>query len=186
MTARSHITPFSLSVRYLPIRLCHLVGQKLWPYWSMCFLKRDRKGLAFNLSLALKRPIDDPLIKKIVRQTFVNYGHYMVDYFLMPQLPPHKAKRFFAGLKGEEILQDALAKGQGAILLSAHVGNWEFGGTMMRLADYPLAVVAMAHNASATNALVNRLRKGKGIRVIEVDSHLFQVSRFYTTSAETG
>jgi KDO2-lipid IV(A) lauroyltransferase len=137
------------------------------------FSKRDRRGLAFNLSLALKRPVDDPFIKKTARQTFINYGHYMVDYFLIPQLPPHKAKIFFARLRGEEILKDALSKGQGAILLSAHVGNWEFGGTMMRLADYPLAVVAMAHNASATNALVNRLRKGKGIRVIEVDRSPF-------------
>jgi lauroyl/myristoyl acyltransferase len=161
-----------LSVRYLPIRLCHLLG-KIMASLIYIFSKRDRRGLAFNLSLALKRPVDDPFIRKTVRQTFINYGHYMVDYFLMPQLPPHKAKIFFARLKGEEILQDALAKGQGAILLSAHVGNWEFGGTMARLADYPLAVVAMAHNASATNALVNRLRKGKGISVIEVDRSPF-------------
>lgn len=161
-----------LSVRYLPIRLCHWLG-KVVALLVYVFSQRDRNGLAFNLSLALKRPIDDPVIKKIVRQIFVNYGQYMVDFFLMPQLPPHKVKRFFAGFMGEEILQDALDKGQGAILLSAHVGNWELGGTMMRLANYPLTMVAMAHNAPATNALVNRLRKGKDIRVIEVDQSPF-------------
>ena len=161
-----------LSVRYLPLRLCHLLG-KIVALLIYVFSKGDRRGLAFNLSLALKRPVDDPFIRKTVRQTFINYGHYMVDYFLMPQLPPHKAKIFFARLKGEGILQDALAKGQGAILLSAHVGNWELGGTMMRLAKYSLTMVAMVHNTPATNALVNRLRKGKDIRVIEVDQSPF-------------
>jgi lauroyl/myristoyl acyltransferase len=167
----SYYTIF-LSVQYLPIRLCHWLG-KVVALLVYVFSQRDRKGLAFNLSLALKRPIDDPTIEKIVRQIFVNYGQYMVDFFLMPQLPPHKAKRIFAGFMGEEILQDALDKGQGAILLSAHVGNWELGGTMMRLANYPLTMVAMVHNAPATNALVNRLRKGKDIRVIEVDQSPF-------------
>lgn len=167
----SYYTIF-LSVQYLPIRLCHWLG-KVVALLVYVFSQRDRKGLASNLSLALKRPIYDTAIKKIVRQIFVNYGQYMVDFFLMPQLPPHKAKRFFAGFMGEEILQDALDKGQGAILLSAHVGNWELGGTMMRLAKYPLTMVAMVHNAPATNTLINRLRKGKDIRVIEVDQSPF-------------
>ena len=161
-----------LSVRCLPIRLCHWLG-KIVVLIVYAFSQKDRKGLAFNLSLALNRPVDDPTIKRTIRKVFINYGQYMVDFFLMPQLPPRKTRKFFARLKGEEILKNALAKGQGAILVSAHVGNWEFGGTMMRLANYPLAVAAMTHNTSSTNALVNRLRKGKGIRVIEVNQSPF-------------
>ena len=161
-----------LSARYLPTRLCHWLG-KLVALVAYSFSHKDRDGLAFNLSKALNRPMDDSVIRKTIRQVFMNYGQYMVDFFLMPQLPSHKARKFFAYLEGEEILQNALAKGRGAILLSAHVGNWEFGGTMMRLAHYPLAVVAMAHNTSATNALINRLRKDKGITVIEMDQSPF-------------
>jgi KDO2-lipid IV(A) lauroyltransferase len=97
----------------------------------------------------------------------------MADFFLLPQMPHHKIRRSFAYLKGEDVIQKALARGKGAILLSAHLGNWEFGGTMMRLSDYPLAVVALPHNTAATNALVNRFRKGKGITVIEVDDSPF-------------
>jgi KDO2-lipid IV(A) lauroyltransferase len=104
---------------------------------------------------------------------FLNYSEYMVDFFLLPHLDQRNAKKFFAYLEGEEILNAALAQGKGAILVSAHVGNWEFGGGMMRVSGYPLAVVAMAHNTSATNSLVNRLRTGKGIRVIEVDQSPF-------------
>jgi KDO2-lipid IV(A) lauroyltransferase len=137
------------------------------------FFRRDREGLASNLSLALKRPPADAVIRKTVRQTFINYGHYMVDFFLMPQLPPHKIKRFIAEFRGEEILQSALARGKGVILLAAHLGNWEFGSIFLRFRNYPLNVVVLAHNTPSTNALVNRLRKDKLTNVIEVDQSTF-------------
>lgn len=160
------------TTRYLPIGLCHALS-KIVVMIIYAFSRRDRRGLARNLSLALNRAPGDKLIRKTVRRNFLNYGHYMVDFFLIPQLPAHKIGRFFTHIEGEEILRNALAQGRGAILVSAHVGNWEFGGTMMRLADYPLAVVALAHNTSATNALVNRIRKDKGIKVIEMDQSPF-------------
>jgi len=158
--------------RYLPLGVCHWLG-KVAALVIYVFSKKDREGLARNLSLALDRPATDPVVKKTVRQVFINYGRYMIDFFLLPQLPPRKVKKFFADIKGEEILQSALAKGKGAILLSAHVGNWEVGGSLLRTLNYPLAVVVMAHNTAATNALVNRLRQDKGIRVIEVGQSPF-------------
>jgi lauroyl/myristoyl acyltransferase len=161
-----------LCARFLPIRLCRWLskGVALIIY---AFSRQDRLGFTRNLSIAFKKPPGDPAVQATVRRIFLNYGQYMVDFFAMPLMPPRKVERFFASLHGEETLQEALSIGRGAILISAHVGNWEFGGTMMRLAHYPLAVVAMAHNTSATNALVNRLRKSKGIKVVELDQSPF-------------
>lgn len=161
-----------LSARYLPVRLCHWLGKNV-ALIVYAFSLRDRDGLATNLSLALDRPMGDPFVRKTIRQIFINYGHYMVDFFLMPQLPPHKIKRFFAEFKGEEILQAALANGKGVILLSAHLGNWEFGSIFLRFRNYPLNVVALAHNTSSTNTLVNRLRANKVKKVIEVNGSSF-------------
>ena len=115
----------------LPLNLCRLLG-KVTTLIIYAFSKKDRDGLAINLSTALDRPVDDPTVIRTVRQVFLNYGRYMVDFFLLPQLPPEKIKESFADIKGEEILQSALAKGKGAILLSAHVGNWEIGGKIGR------------------------------------------------------
>jgi len=159
-------------VRYLPVNLCHWLG-KVFVLIMYAFSKKDRKGLGINLSIALGKSVDDPAVRKSVRQVFINYGRYMIDFFLLPQLPSHKVRKYFADIKGEKILQNALAKGKGVILLSAHVGNWEIGGTMLRLFNYPLTVVAIKHNTTATNALVNRLRQNKNIRVVEVDQSPF-------------
>ena len=158
--------------RYLPVNLSRWLA-KVVALIIYVFSKKDREGLAINLSTALDRPVDDPIVRRTVRQVFLNYGHYMFDFFLLPQLPPHKVKNYFADTKGEEFLKNAMAKGKGAILLSAHVGNWEVGGSLLRALNYPLAVVVMAHNTAATNALVNRLRQDKGISVIQIDQSPF-------------
>jgi KDO2-lipid IV(A) lauroyltransferase len=139
--------------RCMPVSICHWVG-KLVVLIVYTFSHKDRKGLAINLSLALDRPIDDPLIRKTVRQIFLNYGQYLPDFFLIPQLSPRDIRTFFASIKGEEILKKALAKGKGAILLSAHLGNWEIGGCMLRAMNYPLAIVARIFLIEADQLLI--------------------------------
>lgn len=170
-TPISYFSIFFLA-RSLPIQLCRWIG-RIVAQVVYVFSHRDRKTLATNLSFALGHSAQSSQINRLVRQIFRNYGEYMADYFCLPQLPPHKARKAFAGLKGEEIILQALAKGRGVILVSAHLGNWEFGGTMMRHSDYPLAVVSLPHNTDATNDLVNRSRSMQGIGVIEVDASPF-------------
>jgi KDO2-lipid IV(A) lauroyltransferase len=161
-----------ISVRCLPLRICYGLGRFV-ALIVYAFSRRDRRNFALNLSLALNRPAGDPILRRTIRRIFLNYAEYMVDFFRMPQLPPRKVRNFFTDFSGIEKLHRALERGQGAILLSAHVGNWEFGGTIIRLANYPLAVVAMAHNTSKTNELVNKLRHSRGIQAVELDHSPF-------------
>jgi lauroyl/myristoyl acyltransferase len=157
-----------LTVRYLPPWLCYWLG-KIVVSLIYAFSQKDREGLAYNLSLVMDRPVNDSLIRKTVRQIFTNYGRYLVDFFLIPQLPLYKMKRYFPDIRGENILKKALTRGKGVILISAHLGNWEIGGSLLRYLQYPLAMVAILHNTAATNALLNHLRREKGIRIIEMD-----------------
>jgi len=176
---RQHIldTPVSyyaifILARILPLRVCRWLGRSI-AFIVYLFSTRDRKGLATNLSIALNQPVNNLHIRQLVRRMFMNYGEYMADYFCLPQLPRQKARAVFSHLKREEIIRKALKKGRGVILLSAHIGNWEFGGIMIRHSKYPLAVVSLPHNTAPTNALVNRFREDKGISVIEVDESPF-------------
>jgi len=176
---RQHIldTPISyyaifFVAKFLPLKICRWIGKAV-ALIVYIFSKRDRQGFAANLSIALKSPPESVRVRRLVRRMFANYGEYMADFFRLPQMPPHKAETVFAGLKGEHIIKAALDRGKGVILLSAHIGNWEFGGAMVRHANYPLAVVSLPHNSAPTNALVNHIRRAKGISVIEVDASPF-------------
>jgi KDO2-lipid IV(A) lauroyltransferase len=156
-----------LCTRYLPIGLCRLLARSVTGIVYL-FSWEDRRNFAANLSLALNRPAEDASIKRITRRMIFNYGQYMIDFFLMPQLPPDRLRAFFSEFLNEDVLARALAAGKGAILISPHLGNWEFGSLVLRARDYPLGVVALPHNTPLTNALVNRMRSDKGVRVFEM------------------
>jgi hypothetical protein len=45
-------------------------------------------------------------------------------------------------IEGALHVEEALAQGHGAILLTAHLGNWEICGTAMGLSGYPTTAIA--------------------------------------------
>lgn len=162
----------SYSVRFLPIEICRVLG-RVTALIVYGFSHTDRQGLRTNLSLALGKSVDDPLIAKLVRRVFLNYGQYLIDFFLFPRLPLRKIQKFFASIRGEEVLKNALNKGRGVILLSAHIGHWEIGGYILRLLNYPLTIVAMPHNTNTTNTLVKEARQNNKIHNIDINRSPF-------------
>lgn len=162
------------TVRLLPRPVCRLLGQ-LVGLGIYLFSRQDRGQLARNFALALDLPVDHPRVGRAVRGLFCSYSRYMVDFFLFPQLDKNKLRSYFHTIQGESHLKKALAAGKGVLLISAHVGNWEVGGHLLRSLDYPLTVVGLPHNTAQTNALVTHLRTLSGIEIIEVGQSDFSV-----------
>lgn len=160
------------STKYLPVGLCRFLA-RLVSSIAYVFSLEDRRNFAENLSLALNRPRDDAFIRRTTRRMIFNYGQYMIDFFLMPQLSPRRLRYYFSDFLNEEVLTKALSEGKGAILISPHLGNWEFGSLVLRARQYPLGVVALPHNTPLTNGLVNRIRSDKGVRVFEMGESPF-------------
>ena len=162
------------TVRLLPRPVCRLLGRVVG-LGVYLFSKQDRSQLGRNFALALNRPAGDPRVKRAVRRLFRHYANYLIDFFLFPQLSKAKVRTYFSTIQGESHLRRALASGKGALLISAHVGNWEIGGNLLRSLDYPLTVVGLPHNTAQTNALVFHLRNLRGIEIIEVGDSDFSV-----------
>jgi KDO2-lipid IV(A) lauroyltransferase len=66
-------------------------------------------------------------------------------------------------------MDDALAAGTGAILVSPHLGNWELGGIGLADLGYPVNVLTFREPDERFNRDRERLRTARGIRFIYVD-----------------
>lgn len=126
----------------------------------------DRRNLIANLTVVFEG--DTAKARKTSLKLFQNYGRYLIDYFLLPQLPPEKLKDYYCPPRGEAYLRQALQKRKGALLLTGHLGNWEMGGILLRSLNYPLNIVTLPHNTERANDLIKGLRQEKQIRTIEV------------------
>ena len=121
--------------------------------------RRDRITVQHNLELVVGRPVRE--WSAMVRGVFRAFGQYLVEFLSM-----HRPPAADVSIHGREHLSAAIAGGRGAILLTAHVGNWELGAAVVRRLGYRVAAVALPHADPRTDALFNAQRERCGVEVI--------------------
>lgn len=104
--------------------------------------------------------------RAIVRESFVNLGRSAAEFVRMEQLKPHL--RELAAFERLDVLDRALARGRGALLMVAHMDNWELVGARTVLEGYPLAAVyTPQRNQGGINDFIQHQRTAvAGMRMI--------------------
>ncbi len=124
--------------------------------------KKDREAIGYNLSVL---NCGNDQLERYVRQVFVNFAYYLVDFFRFSKLTPGFIKRYVR-VSGLEHLDEAFAQKLPAIAFSAHLGNYELAGAVTSLLGYPVAAVALPHHDSRITSFFNSQRERVGIKVI--------------------
>jgi len=124
----------------------------------------DRKMVTENLrTIFPQKPSRE--INKIRRGIFRNFAKYLVDFFRYEKLDNEYIKNNIH-IENLKYFDEALKKGKGGIILSAHIGNWELGAVVVALSGYPLWAVALEHKHKKVTDFFNSQRKSKGVNVI--------------------
>lgn len=126
----------------------------------------DRTALKENLKVIFPDH-DDNRLNNMSSQIFINFGKYLVDFFRFSVIDEDYI-RSFVKVEGKEHLDEALKQKRGAILSSAHIGNWELGGVVLSALGFPLHVVALTHRHENVNEFFVQQRRAKGVGVIPV------------------
>lgn len=87
--------------------------------------------------------------------------------------------RFTYDFDGEENLRAMVKQGRGGILLSAHVGNWEAAGHLLKRLNTRINVVMFDGEHEQIKAYVEGVTKGKNFNVIVIRndmSHVYAIS----------
>jgi KDO2-lipid IV(A) lauroyltransferase len=106
-------------------------------------------------------------------EIFRNFAKYLVDFFRFSELDAGYIKKNVK-LANADYLNTALSKGKGAIVLSAHLGNWELGAAVLALLGYHFWVVALPHKCKKINNFFNFQRESKGVKVIPLGNAVRQ------------
>lgn len=157
---RGALASASATVGRLPAGVAHgLAAAGSTLEWAARPAKRRR--LAENLCHTLGVPPDDPSVRALVRREVRNEGRRSVD--LLWALARPGELRATTTIDGEEHIAEALVRGRGVVLVSAHVGGWEVATSLAReLVPVPTtAIVTDDWIAWATEGL--RVRAGLGI-----------------------
>lgn len=145
-------------------------------FLAYLFHPRLRRNLTHNMHHVLGPAADQKRLRMVVRQTCVNIvkGHY--DLFRVPHLTSEEIKAL-TRIEGTEHLEQALAQGRGAILITPHFGNVDIVLQVPAVWGTPLTTVAQHIRPERLFRYVLGLRTSHGVRMIPSDEPMLPLFR---------
>jgi len=97
------------------------------------------------------------LARKIVRSSYVNMGMSVMEFVRLERLRP--CLRSLVTIEGKKRLDEAIARGKGVLIMTAHMGNWELGVAYMVAEGYAIApIYTPQRNVGGVNDIISSLR----------------------------
>jgi KDO2-lipid IV(A) lauroyltransferase len=152
--------------RYMSPRGAHLVS---WIAGSLAALIGGSRRAMFERHVRRVRPdIPARLMRRSSRRAFQAYARYYVESFRLPRLSRKRVERGFS-VEGFEYIEQAIARGNGAILALPHLGGWEWAGRWLADRGYDVHAVAEVLGDEDVTRLFVDLRARLGMTVIALD-----------------
>jgi KDO2-lipid IV(A) lauroyltransferase len=122
-----------------------------------------------NYAVVLADEVGAARVRLLARQSFRNYAKSLFDFFRQASIDPDLYEAD-AVITGWDYLDDALAQGRGAIVVTPHFGNWDLAGGLVAARGYPFAVLADTFSPPEVDTLVRESRARLGFASIPLNS----------------
>jgi lauroyl/myristoyl acyltransferase len=157
-------------VTHLPTWLTYRIGHAgTWLAYQL--MKDGTRAVLDNLAVMFPE-LGLRERRALALRTYRSYARDVIDFIRSLRMTPEATRRLVGRLE-TSALDQAMAEGRGAIMLSGHFGNWEIGGVLLRrFTNHALSVVARPEPSPAVHRLRLEMRALLGVETIEVRHHL--------------
>ena len=131
---------------------------------------REREKTLTHLTHAFGEEKTPAEIFKLAEGVFLHYAQAAVDVLRFPRWTREEIDRLVEWDESLTLFDPVLAQGKGAILLTAHLGNWELMGAFLRLHGYPGTVVARRIYYEKFNKVLLDMRSKVTLKTIYQDA----------------
>lgn len=145
-----------------PRKFCLALGR--WLGFLFYILDKRHRHIAHaNLSMALGKTHSLKSLKSIARNSFSHFGEVMLDLIKFSTLKEHKKSRLIS-VDGAEHIRNVLLGKKGALLFTAHFGNWEIAPYVVsRLGDLKVMARPLDNIFLEKELLQMRLNLGEAV-----------------------
>lgn len=138
----------------LPYPLIISLGRTLGPFVGKLMKKQRERGI-FQIQRGLE--CSRPEAEAIMTEVFRNLGQSLMEILYTPRLNPDNIRQYVT-LDHPERLDEAMKEDKGVIVLTAHMGNWEWLGALA-MYGYPASTIVKNQANSAVTRLLNEIGK---------------------------
>ena len=155
-------------VMFMSWLVCHtpykLVMGAGWVLGQLYYLliKKQRERAVAQVMPALE--LTEPEARRLIRASFVNLARNVLEILYMPKLNEQNFHKYIE-IDHLERMTNALAEGNGVVVLTGHIGTWEWLSAAFTMNGLPVTAIAKNQpNMQYTNAL-NDLRKTINVEI---------------------
>ena len=132
-----------------------------------------RRNVALT-NLGIAYPESDPSWRReVVKKLYFNLSLSVMEFLILTKNPKAVSK-WVTKVEGEEHLENLSKSGRGAVLLTAHMGNWELLAAWLACKGYPLVAGVRDPNDVHVSKLLACYRKALGVETIPKKSLLLK------------
>jgi KDO2-lipid IV(A) lauroyltransferase len=148
-------------VSQLPYTAVLFLGKVLGRLYHRVAARPRRRALK-QLQQGLNLPTAEA--EKIVKKLFVNLGQTLLEVMYTPTMIADNFEKYVT-IENKHYLEEAVAEGHGVVILTAHIGNWEWLGAALALAGFPITTVIKRQPNDQHTRILNEYRELAGIEI---------------------
>lgn len=156
------------AIRWIVLLLPRKAALKLGVFLANQFFRFSHREKAIaldNLSIAFNADGDSESILSLCQRCFQNLGKSFMEALQIPRLNAKKLDKIVA-ISGKQNLDEALNKGNGVIILTAHFGNWELMAVSLAIFGYNVNQIVRPLHSRHLDAMLNQNRERMGTKSI--------------------
>jgi len=165
----------SFFVQSVPLKAVQKIGSALGVF-VYSVLRFRRSVTLDNLQKAFPQ-MDRHSLEETAQEAFRNVGISLLELLWMPRIGASEVHQIVK-LENVELLQAAKAAGKGALILTAHFGNWELIPMAVFTATaFPLTVVVKSQSNRLIDKKITERRTRFGSKIVPMEFAVREVLR---------
>ena len=130
-------------------------------------LGRRRRIAIENITRALGPVVEGVPARELARRTFAQIGRSFLEFLALPRLGLDGIRARVTA-EGFEPLLEWVRAGKGAVVLTAHYGNWEMLGATLRALGAPMQYLLPPQSNPGSDATFDAIRERLGIPAVKI------------------
>jgi KDO2-lipid IV(A) lauroyltransferase len=161
--------PFIWAALSFFIRLCMILGHRTAVRLGglsgrlVCFFSFGRAARARSRVVRILG-VREREAREIIRNAYSHFGKALVEFIRIPVMYPKIDE--IVSTTGEEHVREALKMGRGAIMLSGHIGCWEYAAAVLARHGLPMNAIGTEQRDERITRAIADLRSRAGVKPI--------------------
>ncbi|MEP6856902.1 MAG: lysophospholipid acyltransferase family protein [Gemmatimonadales bacterium] len=105
-------------------------------------------------------------VVQLARESYEHLGRTFIETALLDSIGKDGLQALVESVEGWEEIEDVMAMGRGAILVTGHIGNWELAGSYVAARGIPLDAIVRGMANPLFDAYINHTREAIGMTVV--------------------